>query len=79
MEEVGRIIGYAAIAPEAPSLEVGVLPANPKRPFLRWARAGMAAQGFTEFYNTTFVVGEAVGECGQRANFNADVRLLESG
>jgi phenylalanyl-tRNA synthetase beta chain len=55
VEEVGRMIGYGAIEPRAPSLAVGVPPEFPERKFLRTVRAGIAAQGFTEVYNYSFI------------------------
>ncbi len=58
VEEVGRMIGYGAIAPRAPSLAVGVPPEFPERKFLRTVRAGIAAQGFTEVYNYSFISEE---------------------
>jgi phenylalanyl-tRNA synthetase beta chain len=64
VEEVGRMIGYGEITPQAPSLAVGVPPEDPARPFLRAVRAGMAAQGFTEVYNYSFVSEEDVRAFG---------------
>ncbi len=58
VEEVGRMIGYGAIEPRAPSLAVGVPPEFPERKFLRTVRAGIAAQGFTEVYNYSFISEE---------------------
>jgi phenylalanyl-tRNA synthetase beta chain len=58
VEEVGRIIGYDAVDPQAPSALVGVPPQNPERAFLRTVREEMAAQGFTEVYNYSFVSEE---------------------
>jgi phenylalanyl-tRNA synthetase beta chain len=58
VEEVGRMIGYGAIEPRAPSLAVGVPPEFPERKFLRTVRAGVAAQGFTEVYNYSFISEE---------------------
>jgi phenylalanyl-tRNA synthetase beta chain len=55
VEEVGRMIGYGSIAPAAPSLPVGVAPQNPHRQFQRTVRAAVAAQGFTEVYNYSFL------------------------
>jgi phenylalanyl-tRNA synthetase beta chain len=55
VEEVGRMIGYGAIEPRAPSLAVGVPPEFPELKFLRTVRAGIAAQGFTEVYNYSFI------------------------
>ena len=58
VEEVGRMIGYGAIEPRAPSVAVGVPPEVPARKFLRTVRAGIAAQGFTEVYNYSFISEE---------------------
>ena len=58
VEEVGRMIGYGAITPQAPSLAVRVPPEAPERKFLRTIRAGIAAQGFTEVYNYSFISEE---------------------
>jgi phenylalanyl-tRNA synthetase beta chain len=58
VEEVGRMIGYGAIEPLAPSLAVGVPPEFPERKFLRTVRSGVAAQGFTEVYNYSFISEE---------------------
>ena len=49
------MIGYDAIEPRAPSLAVGVPPEFPERKFLRGVRVQMAAQGFTEVYNYSFI------------------------
>lgn len=54
VEEVGRMVGYGEITPEAPSLPVVVPPASPMRLYLRSVRAQLAAQGFTEVYNYSF-------------------------
>jgi phenylalanyl-tRNA synthetase beta chain len=54
VEEVGRMVGYGEITPEAPSLPVVVPPANPMRLYLRTVRAQLTAQGFTEVYNYSF-------------------------
>jgi phenylalanyl-tRNA synthetase beta chain len=58
VEEVGRIIGYDAVEPRAPVLAAGVPPQHPERKFLRAVRGEMAAQGFTEVYNYSFVSEE---------------------
>jgi phenylalanyl-tRNA synthetase beta chain len=55
VEEVGRMIGYESIAPAAPLTPAGVPPQNPERQFLRDLRRTIAAQGFTEVYNYSFV------------------------
>ena len=64
VEEVGRMIGYGAIEPRAPSVPVGVPPQTPERTYYRGVRAEMAAQGFTEVYNYSFVNEEDAGAFG---------------
>ncbi len=58
VEEVGRMVGYDAIPPRAPLLPADVPPANEERKFHHELRARMAAQGFTEVYNYSFVSEE---------------------
>ncbi|HEX4229878.1 MAG TPA: phenylalanine--tRNA ligase subunit beta [Bryobacteraceae bacterium] len=55
VEEVGRMVGYGEITPAAPLVGATVPPANPMRAYLRQVRAQLAAQGFTETYNYSFV------------------------
>lgn len=55
VEEIGRMIGYDQITPVAPLAACVVPPANPMRSFLRQVRNQLAAQGFTEVYNYSFV------------------------
>jgi phenylalanyl-tRNA synthetase beta chain len=55
VEEIGRMIGYDAITPAAPLVEARVPPPNPMRMFLRSVRSQLAAQGFTEAYNYSFL------------------------
>ena len=55
VEEVGRIVGYDAITPVAPLVASVVPPANPLRAYLREVRFQLAAQGFTEVYNYSFL------------------------
>ncbi|HEX3684600.1 MAG TPA: phenylalanine--tRNA ligase subunit beta [Bryobacteraceae bacterium] len=55
VEEIGRMIGYDAITPAAPLVEARVPPPNPLRMFLRNVRSQLAAQGFTEAYNYSFL------------------------
>ncbi|HTU44960.1 MAG TPA: phenylalanine--tRNA ligase subunit beta [Bryobacteraceae bacterium] len=55
VEEIGRMIGYDHITPVAPLAACVVPPANLMRAFLRQARNQLAAQGFTEVYNYSFV------------------------
>jgi len=63
-EEVGRMVGYDAITPAAPSVLIDVPPDDPERKFLRGIRAQMAAQGFTEVYNYSFLSEEDVRAFG---------------
>jgi len=55
VEEVGRMIGYDSIEPQAPLAPAIPPPRNPERIFERDLRSMMAAQGFTEVYNYSFV------------------------
>ncbi len=55
VEEIGRIIGYDAITPQAPLVASVVPPSNPLRAYLRRIRSQLAAQGFTEAYNYSFL------------------------
>lgn len=64
VEEVGRMIGYASITPAAPLVPAAVAPQEPRRLFLRSVRTRVAAQGFTEVSNYSFVNEELVGKFG---------------
>jgi phenylalanyl-tRNA synthetase beta chain len=64
VEEVGRIIGYDSIAPKAPLVPAAVAPQVAHRQFLRRVRASVAAQGFTEVSNYSFVNEELVAKFG---------------
>ncbi len=55
LEEVGRMIGYDSITPQAPLIESVVPPQNPMRLYQRRVRNMAAAQGFTEVYNYSFI------------------------
>ena len=55
LEEIGRMLGYDSITPEAPLIESVVPPENPMRMYHRRVRAMTAAQGFTEVYNYSFI------------------------
>jgi phenylalanyl-tRNA synthetase beta chain len=55
VEEVGRMIGYDSIEPQPPLIAAVVPPGNPMRLYLRQIRGAMAAQGFTETYNYSFI------------------------
>jgi phenylalanyl-tRNA synthetase beta chain len=58
LEEVGRMVGYESVTPQAPLIESVVPPESPSRVFLRGVRNMAAAQGFTEVYNYSFVTEE---------------------
>jgi phenylalanyl-tRNA synthetase beta chain len=55
LEEVGRMLGYDSITPQAPLIESVVPPANPMRSYQRRVRNMAAAQGFTEVSNYSFI------------------------
>ena len=55
LEEVGRMLGYDSITPQAPLIESVVPPDNPMRTYQRRVRNMAAAQGFTEVYNYSFI------------------------
>jgi phenylalanyl-tRNA synthetase beta chain len=58
LEEVGRMIGYESITPQAPLIESVVPPGNPARLYERHVRDLVVAQGFTEVYNYSFISEE---------------------
>ena len=64
VEEVGRMIGYDAIQPQAPAVVNTVPPQEEVRPFFRAVRALFTAQGFTEVYNYSFVSEELAQKFG---------------
>ncbi len=64
LEEVGRMLGYGSITPQAPLIESAQPPANPMRKYERRVRNMAAAQGFTEVYNYSFVNEELVRPFG---------------
>jgi phenylalanyl-tRNA synthetase beta chain len=55
VEEIGRMIGYGEITPAAPLVASVPPPANPMRVYLRQVRSQLAAQGFSEVYNYSFL------------------------
>ena len=67
VEEVGRMVGYAAIVPVAPLVASVVPPPNRMRTYLRQVRSELANQGFSEVYNYSFVTGT------DAARFNFDL------
>jgi len=60
LEEVGRMVGYESITPQAPLIESVVPPESPSRLYLRGVKSMATAQGFTEVYNYSFVTEEMV-------------------
>jgi phenylalanyl-tRNA synthetase beta chain len=58
VEEVGRMVGYDSIAPQAPQVASIVPPRNERRAFEHSVRSMAAAQGFTEVYNYSFITQE---------------------
>jgi len=55
VEEVGRMIGYDSITPEAPLVAAVVPPPNLVRRFQHEVRSIFIDQGFTEVYNYSFI------------------------
>ena len=64
VEEVGRMVGYDSITPQAPLVPSTVPNANPERRFQHQVRNMVADQGFTEVYNYSFLSEEAVRAFG---------------
>ncbi|MCS7024357.1 MAG: phenylalanine--tRNA ligase subunit beta [Bryobacteraceae bacterium] len=58
VEEIGRMIGYDTITPTAPVVPTTPPYQDPRRSFLRRLRHLVAAQGFDEVYNYSFVSEE---------------------
>ena len=74
VEEVGRMIGYDAITPQAPLMPVTVPPSDESRLFGRGVRAMLAAQGFTEVYNYSFISEDQARELGFDPHAHAAVK-----
>jgi phenylalanyl-tRNA synthetase beta chain len=68
VEEIGRMIGYDQITPQAPAVAAVVPPENPLRPYLRAVRQELVAQGFTEVYNYSFVSEDEAKRFGYDAS-----------
>ncbi len=64
VEEIGRIVGYGEITPTAPLVACVPPPVSPVRGYHRKVRLEMAAQGFTEVYNYSFVNQTTVARFG---------------
>ncbi len=58
VEEVGRMIGYDSIEPKAPEVACAPSYDPPEREFLRRVKRTIAAQGFTEVSNYSFISEE---------------------
>ena len=64
VEEVGRMVGYDSITPQAPLVPAAVPRQNAERRFQHEARQIFADQGFTESYNYSFLSEETVSAFG---------------
>jgi phenylalanyl-tRNA synthetase beta chain len=64
VEEVGRMIGYDSIVPAPPSVPCAPSFDPPEREFLRWVRRMIAAQGYTEVSNYSFISEEEARRFG---------------
>ena len=65
VEEVGRMIGYGSITPTSPLLPAVVPPQDEDRAHLYQMRELVAAQGFHEVYNYSFLSEETVRQFGE--------------
>jgi phenylalanyl-tRNA synthetase beta chain len=74
VEEVGRMVGYGSITPQAPLVAAKVPPANRDRAFQHDVRNVLADLGFSEVYNYSFLSEEVVAKFGLRAE--DQVRVL---
>jgi len=74
LEEIGRMIGYSEIVPSAPLVASVVPPSSPMRPFLRRVRRTVAAQGFSEVYNYSFVTVADAERFGMKPEDHLTVR-----
>ena len=64
VEEVGRMVGYDSITPQAPVMAVTPPPSDEERVFHRAVRSMVAAQGFTEIHNYSFLSEEQASALG---------------
>ncbi len=64
VEEVGRMIGYDSITPQAPLVPASVPPANPSRRFHHGVRNLFVDNGYTEVYNYSFLSEASVRAFG---------------
>ncbi len=64
VEEVGRMIGYDSIEPQAPLVSCAPSFDPPEREFLRGVKRAISAQGFTEVSNYSFISEEEARRFG---------------
>ena len=64
VEEVGRMVGYDSITPQAPLVPASVPPVNATRRFQHDVRNLFVDLGFTEVYNYSFLSEESVRAWG---------------
>ena len=64
VEEVGRMVGYDSIVPQAPLVPAAVPRENTERRFQQDARQMFADRGFTETYNYSFLSEDTVSALG---------------
>jgi phenylalanyl-tRNA synthetase beta chain len=64
VEEVGRMVGYDSITPQAPLVPAAVPPRNPERQFQHDVRNLFVDQGFTEVYNYSFLSEDSIRAFG---------------
>ena len=75
VEEIGRMIGYDQITPQAPAVASVTPPANPWRGYLREMRSQLAGQGFTEVYSYSFINEKEAARFGYAS---ADLLAVEN-
>ena len=73
VEEVGRMVGYDSITPQAPLVPSRVPPGNPSRRFQHEVRNVFVDEGFTEVYNYSFLSEESVRAFGLDPNTHVRV------
>src|SRR6266700_2713395 len=55
VEEIGRMVGYASIVPQAPAVLAAPTPRNLQHEQYRDVRSALVGQGFTEVHNYSFI------------------------
>jgi phenylalanyl-tRNA synthetase beta chain len=74
VEEVGRMIGYDSITPQAPVFPATVPPVNKERQYHHGVRDMAAAQGFTEVYNYSFISEDLARKFGMDPDHHVRVQ-----